>query len=308
TWSQTKCQNMAYLPAIIRYMATFDRSKPHLNIGTIGHVDHGKTTLTAAITKCLSTINQTSFMDYAQIDKAPEEKARGITISTSHIEYETKSRHFSHVDCPGHADYIKNMITGAAQMDGAIIVVSATDVKEYKYSLQKNLDLKRQSMKLNQQNQQKVVDYLEDAKKTLQYRKETMSQILKKISMHRSRIVTELQTIFPIKPIIDKPLNFTICDLLLPNTNYHKHDSDHIAASLGYTAHLIYLLSFYLRIPLKYPIRPMCSRAIIEDPISTLQNPGSFPLWSKGQDHYHFNFAVFLLNKNIEQVGFYKLS
>ncbi|KAG4303160.1 hypothetical protein PCK1_000498 [Pneumocystis canis] len=127
TWSQMKCQNMTYHPVIARYMATFDRSKPHLNIGTIGHVDHGKTTLTAAITKCLSGINQTSFMDYAQIDKAPEEKARGITISTSHIEYETKLRHFSHVDCPGHADYIKNMITGAAQMDGAIIVVSATD-------------------------------------------------------------------------------------------------------------------------------------------------------------------------------------
>ncbi|KAG5513805.1 hypothetical protein PMAC_000843 [Pneumocystis sp. 'macacae'] len=122
-----KCQNSTFKPAIIRSMATFDRSKPHLNIGTIGHVDHGKTTLTAAITKCLSAVNQTSFMDYSQIDKAPEEKARGITISTSHVEYETKLRHFSHVDCPGHADYIKNMITGAAQMDGAIIVVSATD-------------------------------------------------------------------------------------------------------------------------------------------------------------------------------------
>ncbi|CCJ29008.1 unnamed protein product [Pneumocystis jirovecii] len=126
-WSQVKHQNVTFKSPIVRSMATFDRSKPHLNIGTIGHVDHGKTTLTAAITKCLSTINQTSFMDYSQIDKAPEEKARGITISTSHVEYETKLRHFSHVDCPGHADYIKNMITGAAQMDGAIIVVSATD-------------------------------------------------------------------------------------------------------------------------------------------------------------------------------------
>ncbi|EMR09205.1 elongation factor Tu, mitochondrial [Pneumocystis murina B123] len=126
-WSQIEHQKIIYRQTIVRNMATFDRSKPHINIGTIGHVDHGKTTLTAAITKCLSTINQTSFKDYSEIDKAPEEKARGITISTSHIEYETKKRHFSHVDCPGHADYIKNMITGAAQMDGAIIVVSATD-------------------------------------------------------------------------------------------------------------------------------------------------------------------------------------
>ncbi|TFY83597.1 hypothetical protein EWM64_g423 [Hericium alpestre] len=105
----------------------FSRAKPHMNIGTIGHVDHGKTTLTAAITKVLSASGDAKFTDYAQIDKAPEEKARGITINSSHVEYETDSRHYGHIDCPGHADYIKNMITGAAQMDGAIIVVSATD-------------------------------------------------------------------------------------------------------------------------------------------------------------------------------------
>merc|ERR1711934_1097307 len=111
----------------IRALATFDRSKPHLNIGTIGHVDHGKTTLTAAITKVLAETQGAKFMDYDQIDKAPEEKARGITISTAHVEYETANRHYAHVDCPGHADYVKNMITGAAQMDGGILVVSATD-------------------------------------------------------------------------------------------------------------------------------------------------------------------------------------
>ena len=105
----------------------FERSKPHCNIGTIGHVDHGKTTLTAAITKVLSEQGGASFVDYANIDKAPEERARGITISTSHVEYETENRHYAHVDCPGHADYVKNMITGAAQMDGAILVVSAAD-------------------------------------------------------------------------------------------------------------------------------------------------------------------------------------
>jgi len=105
----------------------FERTKDHVNIGTIGHVDHGKTTLTAAITKVLAEANGSTFMDYADIDKAPEEKARGITINTSHVEYETESRHYAHVDCPGHADYIKNMITGAAQMDGAILVVSAAD-------------------------------------------------------------------------------------------------------------------------------------------------------------------------------------
>ncbi|EJF67020.1 elongation factor Tu [Dichomitus squalens] len=105
----------------------FSRAKPHLNIGTIGHVDHGKTTLTAAITKVLSEKGAASFTDYSQIDKAPEEKARGITINSAHVEYESDTRHYGHIDCPGHADYIKNMITGAAQMDGAIIVVSATD-------------------------------------------------------------------------------------------------------------------------------------------------------------------------------------
>jgi elongation factor Tu len=105
----------------------FDRSKPHVNVGTIGHVDHGKTTLTAAITRVLAEAHGGTFKDYADIDKAPEEKARGITINTAHVEYETAQRHYAHVDCPGHADYIKNMITGAAQMDGAILVVSAAD-------------------------------------------------------------------------------------------------------------------------------------------------------------------------------------
>ena len=105
----------------------FERTKPHVNIGTIGHVDHGKTTLTAAITKYLAMKGQAQFEDYASIDKAPEEKARGITINTAHVEYETDKRHYAHVDCPGHADYIKNMITGAAQMDGAILVIAATD-------------------------------------------------------------------------------------------------------------------------------------------------------------------------------------
>ena len=105
----------------------FERTKPHCNIGTIGHVDHGKTTLTAAITKVLAKKGEAQFVDYANIDKAPEERARGITINTSHVEYETDKRHYAHVDCPGHADYVKNMITGAAQMDGAILVVSAAD-------------------------------------------------------------------------------------------------------------------------------------------------------------------------------------
>ena len=107
--------------------ATFERTKPHVNIGTIGHVDHGKTTLTAAITKVLSEKGMAQFEDYANIDKAPEERERGITINTAHVEYETEARHYAHVDCPGHADYVKNMITGAAQMDGAILVVSAAD-------------------------------------------------------------------------------------------------------------------------------------------------------------------------------------
>src|SRR3978361_798941 len=105
----------------------FERNKPHCNIGTIGHVDHGKTTLTAAITFTLAKTGGAKSMSYADIDAAPEEKARGITINTAHVEYETKNRHYAHVDCPGHADYVKNMITGAAQMDGAILVVSATD-------------------------------------------------------------------------------------------------------------------------------------------------------------------------------------
>ena len=106
---------------------TFERTKPHVNIGTIGHVDHGKTTLTAAITRTLSILNGSEFLDYSQIDNCPEERARGITINSRHVEYETENRHYAHVDCPGHADYVKNMITGAAQMDGAILVVAGTD-------------------------------------------------------------------------------------------------------------------------------------------------------------------------------------
>ncbi|RLV93118.1 Elongation factor Tu mitochondrial [Spathaspora sp. JA1] len=117
----------ATYPSLVRHYAVFNRSKPHVNIGTIGHVDHGKTTLTAAITKVLAAKGGANFMDYGSIDRAPEERARGITISTAHVEYETDKRHYAHVDCPGHADYIKNMITGAAQMDGAIIVVAASD-------------------------------------------------------------------------------------------------------------------------------------------------------------------------------------
>ena len=107
--------------------AKFERTKPHCNVGTIGHVDHGKTTLTAAITKVLAEKGLAEFTAYDQIDKAPEERARGITIATAHVEYQTEKRHYAHVDCPGHADYVKNMITGAAQMDGAILVVSAAD-------------------------------------------------------------------------------------------------------------------------------------------------------------------------------------
>ncbi|SFE66573.1 translation elongation factor TU, partial [Thermoanaerobacter thermohydrosulfuricus] len=105
----------------------FERKKPHVNVGTIGHVDHGKTTLTAAITMVLSKAGMAEAKGYDEIDKAPEERARGITINTTHVEYETEKRHYAHVDCPGHADYVKNMITGAAQMDGAILVVSAAD-------------------------------------------------------------------------------------------------------------------------------------------------------------------------------------
>src|SRR5512142_32697 len=107
--------------------AKFERTKPHVNVGTIGHVDHGKTTLTAAITKVLAFKNMASFVSYDNIDKAPEERERGITIATAHVEYQTENRHYAHVDCPGHADYVKNMITGVAQMDGAILVVSAAD-------------------------------------------------------------------------------------------------------------------------------------------------------------------------------------
>jgi len=105
----------------------FERKKPHVNVGTIGHVDHGKTTLTAAITRVLATKGLAEYVDYSNIDKAPEERERGITIATAHVEYESPVRHYAHVDCPGHADYVKNMITGAAQMDGAILVVSAAD-------------------------------------------------------------------------------------------------------------------------------------------------------------------------------------
>ena len=105
----------------------FERTKPHVSVGTIGHVDHGKTTLTAAITQCLSSAGFAEKKSFEEIDKAPEERERGITIATSHVEYETENRHYAHVDCPGHADYVKNMITGAAQMDGAILVVSAAD-------------------------------------------------------------------------------------------------------------------------------------------------------------------------------------
>src|SRR6201991_743136 len=105
----------------------FERTKPHVNVGTIGHVDHGKTTLTAALTKVMAETNGGEFKAYDQIDKAPEERARGITIATAHVEYQSSKRHYAHVDCPGHADYVKNMITGAAQMDGAILVVSAAD-------------------------------------------------------------------------------------------------------------------------------------------------------------------------------------
>jgi len=110
-----------------RLLSTYVRNKPHVNIGTIGHVDHGKTTLTAAITKILAEQGKAKAMAYEDIDKSPEERARGITINATHVEYETDKRHYSHVDCPGHADYVKNMITGAAQMDGAILVVSAAD-------------------------------------------------------------------------------------------------------------------------------------------------------------------------------------
>jgi elongation factor Tu len=107
--------------------AKFERTKPHVNVGTIGHVDHGKTTLTAAITEVQSKRGLSDFVTFDQIDKAPEERERGITIATAHVEYQTETRHYAHVDCPGHADYVKNMITGAAQMDGAILVVSAAD-------------------------------------------------------------------------------------------------------------------------------------------------------------------------------------
>ncbi|KAG9255355.1 elongation factor Tu GTP binding domain-containing protein [Emericellopsis atlantica] len=125
--SALRTQSTAGLSHVYRTYATYERSKPHVNIGTIGHVDHGKTTLSAAITKRQAEKGFANFLEYGAIDKAPEERARGITISTAHIEYSTENRHYSHVDCPGHADYIKNMITGAANMDGAIIVVAASD-------------------------------------------------------------------------------------------------------------------------------------------------------------------------------------
>jgi len=123
----SRATRAAVARANVRGMATYERTKPHLNVGTIGHVDHGKTTLTAAITKVLAEAQGGDAMAFDQIDNAPEEKARGITISTAHVEYETEGRHYAHVDCPGHADYVKNMITGAAQMDGGILVVAATD-------------------------------------------------------------------------------------------------------------------------------------------------------------------------------------
>ena len=114
-------------PLYVNCLSTYVRAKPHVNVGTIGHVDHGKTTLTAAITKVLAERGQAKYMAYENIDKSPEERARGITINSTHVEYESDNRHYAHVDCPGHADYVKNMITGAAQMDGAILVVSAAD-------------------------------------------------------------------------------------------------------------------------------------------------------------------------------------
>src|SRR5471032_1314908 len=123
-----RCKQRLYGEERVMAKEKFDRTKPHCNVGTIGHIDHGKTTLTAAITKVLSKHNpKNTFRSFDSIDNAPEEKARGITIATAHVEYETANRHYAHVDCPGHADYIKNMITGAAQMDGAILVVAATD-------------------------------------------------------------------------------------------------------------------------------------------------------------------------------------
>lgn len=120
-------QRISASSAFCKGLSTFIRNKPHVNIGTIGHVDHGKTTLTAAITKVLAEKGQAEYIAYGDIDKAPEERARGITINSAHVEYETENRHYAHVDCPGHADYVKNMITGAAQMDGAILVCSAAD-------------------------------------------------------------------------------------------------------------------------------------------------------------------------------------
>ena len=143
----------------------FERNKPHVNIGTIGHVDHGKTTLTAAITATLSTLGNAVLKKYEDIDAAPEERARGITINTAHVEYETENRHYAHVDCPGHADYVKNMITGAAQMDGAILVVSAVDgampqTREH-ILLARQVGVKRLVVFLNKADQVDDVELLE---------------------------------------------------------------------------------------------------------------------------------------------------
>ena len=154
----------------------FERKKPHVNIGTIGHVDHGKTTLTAAITMTLAVMGGSVGKKYADIDSSPEEKARGITINTCHVEYETENRHYAHVDCPGHADYVKNMITGAAQMDGAILVVSGADgpmpqTKEH-ILLAKQVGVPNVVVFLNKEDQVDDAELLERAAKTVARREE----------------------------------------------------------------------------------------------------------------------------------------